>query len=64
MVSYVNEEPNYNCNAPVIPVVPETKVRLPVFHKELILGIWNCGWSCEGAGLFIDGCASNFNEYY
>ncbi len=30
----------------------------------MTLGTWNCGWSCEGAGLYPGGCESGLNEYY
>jgi len=37
---------NYDQNAPFVPTVPEQKIRLPVHHREMVLGTWNCGWSC------------------
>jgi hypothetical protein len=57
-------EPEYDVNAPLVPVEPRQVRKFAVHHNEMVLATWNCGWSCEGAGLFQGGCASGYNQYY
>lgn len=40
------------------------KIKIAAHPNEMTLGTWNCGWSCEGAGLYKGGCLSGLNDYY
>lgn len=59
-----HKEAKYDTSSAFEPSSPLTKIKLAVHPNEMTLGTWNCGWSCEGAGLYASGCESGLNEFY